>query len=99
MYLEECERDYVQENQRVKKTWDRKTHESSLISKKRGMRGERCEYSHHKVGRHDEHEEKMMDGWMIERDRCRGAGNERRKIERRGEMRTGNQGNKLTNAE
>ena len=66
MYLKECERDYVQENQRVKKTWDRKTHESSLISKKRGMRGERCEYSHHKVGRHEEQEEqeeKIMDGW------------------------------------
>ena len=63
MYLEECERDYVQENQRVKKTWDRKTHESSLISKKRGMRGERCRYRHHKVGRHKEQEEKIMDGW------------------------------------
>ena len=27
------------------------------------MRGERCRYSHHKVGRHEEQEEKRMDGW------------------------------------
>ena len=27
------------------------------------MRGERCRFNHHKVGKHEEQEEKMMDGW------------------------------------